>query len=82
VFTPRETAASIHHAAASMGTGHVPGIDPDQLREERLRFTLLALARVRRAFGTERRFLAEPSDEQLDAMQTYLMARRDQLATQ
>jgi hypothetical protein len=48
----------------------------DELAAERTKFLDLAILKVERAIGTERRFLAEPSDEQLDRWLDWLRTRR------
>jgi hypothetical protein len=48
----------------------------DELTAERNKFLDLAITKVERAIGTERRFIGEPSDEQLVQYLDWLRTRR------
>jgi hypothetical protein len=50
-----------------------------EVNRERLAFITQALTTVLRAIDSERRFVGEPTDDQLKSMQQWLEARRDQL---
>jgi hypothetical protein len=53
----------------------------DEITSERLKFIDKALGAVAKAVGTERRFVGEPSDADLDAMRDWLLQRRESLVT-
>lgn len=84
MLTARQHALSTFNAVRGAGDGNVLGGNPDEIRRGRLEFVDNAIAAVNKAIGSgePRRFIGEPSDEDLAAMLEWLQQRRDYLDSQ
>ena len=80
MLTPRELAAGAHAAAIAQGRGRVLGAAMDLVTQERLVHLRTALRVIAAARGTERRFLREPDDANLDRMLGEVHRLEDALA--